>query len=44
MAIVSPNQVVESIIQAGEVKEKLPIKDLLIRGALGGALLGFVRL
>jgi formate transporter len=41
MAIVSPNQVVESMIQAGEVKAKLPVKDLLIRGALGGALLGF---
>jgi formate transporter len=40
MAIVSPNQVVESMIQAGEVKAKLPVKDLLIRGALGGALLG----
>jgi formate transporter len=40
MAIVSPNQVVESMIQAGEAKAKLPVKDLLIRGALGGALLG----
>lgn len=40
MAIVSPNQVVESMIQAGEVKAKLPVKDLLIRGALSGALLG----
>jgi formate/nitrite transporter len=41
MAIISPNQVVESMIQAGKVKAKLPVKDLLIRGALGGALLGF---
>lgn len=41
MTIVSPNQVVESMIQAGEVKAKLPVKDLLIRGCLGGALLGF---
>ncbi|MFJ5763532.1 formate/nitrite transporter family protein [Neobacillus sp. NPDC093182] len=41
MVIVSPNQVVESMIQAGERKAKLPVKDLLIRGALGGALLGF---
>lgn len=41
MTIVSPNQVVESMIQAGDVKAKLPVKDLLIRGALSGALLGF---
>jgi formate transporter len=41
MTIVSPNQVVESMIQAGEVKAKLPVKDLLIRGSLSGALLGF---
>lgn len=41
MTIVSPNQVVESMIQAGEIKAKLPVKDLLIRGALSGALLGF---
>lgn len=41
MGIVSPNQVVESMIQAGELKAKLPVKDLLIRGCLGGALLGF---
>jgi formate transporter len=40
MTIVSPNQVVESMIQAGELKAKLPVKDLLIRGALSGALLG----
>jgi formate transporter len=41
VTIVSPNQVVESMIQAGELKAKLPVKDLLIRGGLGGALLGF---
>jgi formate/nitrite transporter len=41
MAIVSPNQVIESMVQSGEAKAKLPIKDLLIRGALSGALLGF---
>jgi formate transporter len=41
VALVSPNQVVEGMIQAGEVKAKLPVKDMLIRGALGGALLGF---
>jgi formate/nitrite transporter len=41
MAIINPNQVVESMIQSGKVKAKLPVKDMLIRGALGGALLGF---
>ena len=41
MTIISPNQVVDSMIKAGEVKAKLPVKDLLIRGGLGGALLGF---
>jgi formate transporter len=41
MAIISPGQVVESMVKAGEVKAKLPVKDLLIRGSLGGALLGF---
>ncbi|WP_419887928.1 formate/nitrite transporter family protein [Neobacillus niacini] len=41
MTIIIPNQVVDSMIQAGEMKAKLPVKDLLIRGALGGALLGF---
>jgi formate transporter len=41
MDSVSPNQVLESMVQAGESKAKLPIKDLLIRGALAGALLGF---
>src|SRR4051812_43161550 len=41
MAIVSPNEVIESMVYSGEAKAKLPIKDLLIRGALSGALLGF---
>jgi formate transporter len=41
MAIVSPNQVIESMVQAGEAKAKIPVKDLLIRGGLAGALLGF---
>lgn len=41
MAIISPNQIVESMILAGEVKAKIPVKDLLIRGVLSGALLGF---
>lgn len=41
MALVSPKQVIEDMIQAGAAKAKLPIKDLLIRGGLAGALLGF---
>jgi len=41
MAFVSPKHVIESIVQAGEAKAKLPTKDLLIRGGLAGALLGF---
>ncbi|PFN76444.1 formate transporter [Bacillus sp. AFS076308] len=41
MSLVSPNQVIESMIQSGEAKAKLPVRDLLIRGALSGALLGF---
>jgi formate transporter len=41
MALVSPNQVVENMIQAGEGKAKLPVKDLFIRGVLSGAFLGF---
>ncbi|MEC1521098.1 formate/nitrite transporter family protein [Neobacillus niacini] len=41
MTIINPNQVVDSMIQTGEMKAKLSVKDLLIRGALGGALLGF---
>ncbi|MFP7296613.1 formate/nitrite transporter family protein [Neobacillus niacini] len=41
MAIVNPSQVVETMILAGEVKAKLSVKDMLIRGSLSGALLGF---
>ncbi|WP_308211970.1 formate/nitrite transporter family protein [Neobacillus cucumis] len=41
LSLVSPNQVIESMIQSGEAKAKLPVSDLLIRGALSGALLGF---
>src|SRR5687768_9218191 len=36
-----PADVVESIIQAGVDKIKLSTTDLLIRGALSGAILGF---
>lgn len=41
MSYVKPKQVVENMIQAGADKAKLPIKDLVIRGILSGALLGF---
>ena len=41
MSYVKPKQVVENMIQAGADKAKLSIKDLVIRGGLSGALLGF---
>ncbi len=41
MSYVKPDVVLENMIQAGTNKAKLPIKDLLIRGFLSGALLGF---
>jgi len=41
MPYVKPEAVVEHMVQAGTNKAKLPIKDLLIRGGLSGALLGF---
>ena len=41
LSLISPHQIIESMVQSGEAKAKLPIKDLLIRGALSGALLGF---
>jgi formate/nitrite transporter len=41
MAFVKPEQVVENMISAGEAKAKLSIRDMLIRGILAGALLGF---
>ncbi|MEL3960259.1 formate/nitrite transporter family protein [Lysinibacillus endophyticus] len=41
MDYIKPKQVVESMIQAGSDKAKLSIKDLVIRGILSGALLGF---
>ena len=41
MPYVKPDLVVESMIQAGAVKGRLGVKDLLIRGLLSGALLGF---
>jgi len=41
MPYVKPDAVVENMVQAGTSKAKLPVKDLLIRGFLSGALLGF---
>lgn len=41
MPYVKPDTVVESMVQAGTNKAKLSVKDLLIRGFLSGALLGF---
>src|SRR5262245_5475090 len=41
MAYVKPDTVVEQMIQAGAQKSRLPVRDLLVRGFLAGALLGF---
>ena len=41
MSYVKPAQVVQNMIQAGADKARLPVQDLLIRGVLAGALLGF---
>ncbi len=41
MAYVKPETVVENMLQAGASKANLGIKDLLIRGALSGAFLGY---
>jgi len=41
MPYIKPDTVVETMIQAGANKAKLGAKDLLIRGILSGALLGF---
>ncbi|MDF2440898.1 MAG: formate transporter [Abditibacteriota bacterium] len=40
MSYVKPDIVVENMIQAGRSKGNLPLRDLLIRGILSGALLG----
>ena len=40
MSYVKPETVVENMIEVGVYKTSLGIKDLLIRGALSGALLG----
>jgi formate/nitrite transporter len=41
MAYVKPDEIVAKMIEAGVAKGQLPLKDLLIRGFLSGALLGF---
>ena len=41
MAYVKPEEIVESMLQAGTRKAGLPVKQLLIRGFLSGAFLGF---
>ena len=41
MSYVKPDMVLESMIQAGAAKAKLPARDLFLRGGLSGALLGF---
>lgn len=41
MAYVKTDEVVAKMIEVGVAKGQLPIKDLLIRGFLSGALLGF---
>src|SRR5215831_3298032 len=41
MPYVKPEAVVEQIVQAGVAKSQLPVRDLLTRGFLAGAFLGF---
>ena len=41
MDYVKPNDVVAAMVEAGIKKAGLPARDLLIRGALSGAILGF---
>jgi formate/nitrite transporter len=41
MAYVKPDTVVDQMIQAGAQKSRLRVRDLLVRGFLAGALLGF---
>lgn len=41
MPYVKPDVVIDNMVQAGTNKAKLPIQDLLVRGFLSGALLGF---
>ncbi|HVZ64451.1 MAG TPA: formate/nitrite transporter family protein [Lacunisphaera sp.] len=41
MDYIKPVELVRSMVNAGDTKAALPVKDLLIRGFLSGALLGF---
>jgi formate transporter len=41
MDYVKPIEVVKTMLASGETKSALPVKDLLLRGILSGALLGF---
>lgn len=41
MSYVKPEQVIDSMIQAGTAKGLLAVRQLLLRGFLGGAILGF---
>lgn len=41
MAYIKPDEVIESMLQAGAKKASLPVKQLLIRGFLAGAFLGY---
>jgi formate transporter len=41
MDYVKPAEVVKTMLASGESKSALPVKDLLLRGILSGALLGF---
>ncbi len=41
MDYIKPTEVIKTMIQAGATKAGIPIKDLLIRGFLSGAILGF---
>jgi formate/nitrite transporter len=41
MDFIKPLDVVKSMLAAGQTKAALPVRDLLIRGFLSGALLGF---
>lgn len=41
MDFIKPSEVVTAMVSAAQTKADLPVKDLLIRGFLSGALLGF---
>src|SRR5262247_2295806 len=41
MPYVKPDAVVEQMVNAGVAKSQLPVRDLLLRGFLSGAFLGF---